>query len=144
TRDVIGVGDDRVARLDRLSLAGSVSAPGGSIALRGFNQYALPSGGVGAFTARWGSASRLRAVCGRDRNRAAPCAKQTFEVTVRHGQVVSESALPGAGAIARDAVVLVGRDAGAQELRRLRPGQHVTVRERLVADDRARLRFAVG
>jgi hypothetical protein len=144
TRDVIGVGYDKVARLDRLSLAGSVATPYGSVTLGGFNQYALPVGGIGAYTAAWGQASRLRTVCGTDDDRAAPCDRDSYEVMVRHGRVVAESAVPGAGPIGRDTVVLVGRDEGARALARLRPGQRVAVRERLAAQDGAALHFAVG
>ncbi|MFE0517023.1 phosphodiester glycosidase family protein, partial [Streptomyces sp. NPDC058964] len=61
TRDVFGVGTDRRARMDRLSLRGSVRTPEGRLPLGGLNQYALPVGSVGAFTARWGNVSRVRA-----------------------------------------------------------------------------------
>lgn len=144
TRDVVGVGEDRVARVERLSLSGSVVTPYGTVPLGGYNQYALPVGGVGVYTAAWGSASRLRAVCGTDGSRSAPCSRVAFEVTVRHGRVVAESAAPGAGAIRGDTVVLVGRERGARELRRLRPGQQVSVRERLTGGSGVPLRFAVG
>nr|WP_202447782.1 phosphodiester glycosidase family protein [Streptomyces sp. SID5468] len=144
TRDVLGVGADRVARLDRLSLSASATTPYGTVRVGGFNQYAVPVGGVGVFTSAWGSASRARAVCGTDSDRAAPCGKDGYEVVVRHGRVVSGSPVPGSGAIGRDTVVLVGRERGAAVLRRLRPGQPVTVRERLVARSGAVPRFAVG
>ncbi|MEU6537311.1 phosphodiester glycosidase family protein [Streptomyces sp. NPDC047000] len=145
TKDVLGVGTDRRARLDRLTLKGSVRAPGMRLPLGGLNQFALPVGSVGAFTSRWGGVSRARAVCGTDTDRAAPCSTDTYEVTVRHGRVVSASAAPGSGAIARGTTVLVGREAGARKLRRLFTGEHVTVRQRLVASaSRGAYRFAVG
>lgn len=75
TEDVLGVGTDHRARLDRLTLAGSVATPAGSLPLKGLNQYALPENSVGAYTSAWGSASRGRAVCGTDTSRgrgAAP------------------------------------------------------------------------
>ncbi len=144
TRDVIGVGADGVARLDRLSLSGSVSFAGQTIPLGGFNQYAVPVGGVGAFSSRWGSADRGRAVCGTDSRRAAPCTDETYEVTVRQGRVSSVSQAPGAGNIARDTVVLVGREGGARALRRLRVGDDVRVSERLTGTGHDALRFAVG
>jgi hypothetical protein len=144
TRDVIGVGYDKRARLDELSLAGTVRTASGSFDLQGFNQYAVPVGGVGAFTQKWGEVSRQRAVCGTDTVRAAACSTDTYEVTVRNGRVLSRSATIGAGAIARDTVVLVGREAGADRLRALRPGQKVRVSERLKAAGGKRLQFAVG
>ncbi|MFJ3234241.1 phosphodiester glycosidase family protein [Streptomyces sp. NPDC086787] len=145
TTDVFGVGVDRRARLDRLSLLGSVVTAGRRRPLGGLNQYALPVGSVGAFTSRWGDASRVRATCGTDNARAAPCSRDTYEVTVRHGRVVSASGTPGSGPIARGTTVLLGREAGARWLRRLVPGQRVTVRSRLVPSaSRIAYRFALG
>lgn len=145
TEDVLAIGTDRVARLDRLRLSGSVAFAEETVPLRGLNQYALPVGGVGAYTADWGSASRLRAACGDDLRRAAPCSEDTYEVTVRQGRVVSTGERPGRGAIPPGTVVLVGREAGAEALRLLEPGDAVDVRQRLVASAYGgTYRFAVG
>ncbi|AOR37517.1 hypothetical protein BFF78_35660 [Streptomyces fodineus] len=133
TRDVFGVGTDRRARLDRLSLAGTVTTPDGSIPLKGLNQYALAQNSVGAFTSAWGSASRMRAVCGTDTQRSAPCSGDTYEVKVQDGRVVSVSGSPGSGSIPAGTTVLVGREAGAQRLRKLSLGDAVSVTHRLVA-----------
>lgn len=133
-KDVIGVGTDSVARIDRLSMSGSVATPHGTLELRGLNQYALPEGGIGAYTSRWGRTSRYRAVCGTDRRRADSCSTDTYEVRVTHGRVTSVSQTPGGGgAIPRDTVILVGREAGAQALRRLRVGEAVHVTHQLTA-----------
>ncbi|MGW6735330.1 phosphodiester glycosidase family protein [Streptomyces sp. NPDC055013] len=145
TEDVFGLGVDRRARLDGLSLDGSIRTPEGRLPLRGFNQYALPVGSIGAFTAKWGSVSRVRATCGTDTDRAAPCSADTYEVTVRRGRVVSTADTPGSGPIAPDTTVLVGREAGAQQLRKFFAGERVTVRHRLVAaKSRVPFRFALG
>lgn len=145
TEDVFGVGMDRRARLDDLSLAGSIRTPEGRLPLRGLNQYALPVGSVGAFTSKWGSVSRVRATCGTDTDRAAPCSTDTYEVTVRRGRVVSTADTPGSGPIAPDTTVLVGRESGAQQLRKLSAGERVKVRHRLVASaSRVPYRFALG
>ncbi|MER6068210.1 phosphodiester glycosidase family protein [Streptomyces sp. NPDC001817] len=133
TQDVFGVGTDRRARLDRLSLAGSVGTPDGTFPLKGLNQYALPENSVGAFTARWGSASRMRAVCGTDTQRSAPCSTDTYEVRVQDGRVVSASDTPGGGTIPSGTTVLVGREEGAQRLRKLSVGDAVSVTHSLVA-----------
>ncbi|MCC5474219.1 phosphodiester glycosidase family protein [Streptomyces sp. NPDC059680] len=133
TQDVFGVGTDRRARLDRLSLVGNVNTPEGSYPLRGLNQYALPENSVGAFTALWGSASRMRAVCGTDTQRSAPCSTDTYEVRVEGGRVVSASDTPGSGSIPAGTTVLVGREEGAQRLRKLSVGDAVTVTHSLVA-----------
>lgn len=145
TEDVLGVGDDRLARLDRLALEGAVDTAEGKLPLRGLNQYALPEGSVGAYTADWGSVSRARAVCGTDTDRAAPCSTDTYEVTVRDGQVVSSADSPGSGPIAAGTTVLVGREAGAQQLRKLSAGEEVSVEHRLVAaGSRVAYSFAIG
>ncbi len=145
TRDVLGVGFDGRARLDRLTLDGSVSLPAGQLELGGLNQYALPVGSVGLFTPAWGAASRVRATCGTDTDRGAPCSEDTHEVTVRQGRVVAVAGSPGGGQIAEGDQVLVGREAGARALRALSVGDRVAVRHRLLADRaRAPFRFAVG
>ena len=145
TEDVFGVGTDRRARLDDLTLDGSVRTPQGLLPLGGLNQYALPVGSVGAFTSDWGNVSRVRATCGTDTDRAAPCSTDTYEVTVRAGHVVAAAGTPGHGPIAANTTVLVGREAGAQELRKLAVGSTVKVRHRLVAaSSRVPYRFALG
>lgn len=145
TRAVLGVGTDRKARLDNLALSGTVGTPSGRFTLGGLNQYALPVGSIGAFTPVWGSVSRARAVCGTDTDRGAPCSTDTYEVTVRRGKVVRMSDSPGGGAIVADTTVLVGREAGAQQLRKLWVGAQVTVKHRLVAaTSRVPYRFALG
>ncbi len=139
------MGTDRKARLDSLALSGTVGTPSGRFALGGLNQYALPVGSVGAFTPVWGSVSRARAVCGTDIDRGAPCSTDTYEVTVRRGKVVRMSDSPGGGAIVADTTVLLGREAGAQQLRKLWVGAKVTVKHRLVAAaSRVPYRFALG
>ncbi|MDQ1021339.1 phosphodiester glycosidase family protein [Streptomyces afghaniensis] len=145
TEYVFGVGTDKVARLDRLALDGSVRADEAQLALGGLNQYALPVGSVGAFTSEWGSVSRVRATCGTDTDRAAPCSTDTYEVTVRDGKVVSAADTPGSGPIAAGTTVLVGREVGAQQLRKLSTGEAVEVEYRLVAaGDGAAYRLALG
>ncbi|MFR9792519.1 phosphodiester glycosidase family protein [Streptomyces sp. MB22_4] len=145
TEDVLGVGTDRRARMDRLSLTGSVRTPEGELPLKGLNQYALAENSVGAYTSRWGSASRERAVCGTDTNRGAGCGSDTYEVRVRGGRVVSVANTPGSGAIPADTTVLVGREKGARELRRLAVGDAVSVTHALVAAaSRVAYAFALG
>ncbi|MER6675509.1 phosphodiester glycosidase family protein [Streptomyces sp. NPDC000983] len=145
TEDVLGMGVDRRARLDGMTLAGSVRTATGKLELGGLNQYALPENSVGAFTSDWGSVSRGRAVCGTDTDRGAPCSTDTHEVTIRDGRVVASADTPGSGAITSGTTVLVGREAGAQQLRKLDPGRQVQVRHRLVAaTSKVAYRFAVG
>ncbi|MFJ3776193.1 phosphodiester glycosidase family protein [Streptomyces sp. NPDC090075] len=145
TTDVLGVGVDRRARLDRLTLVGTVRTPEGNLALRGLNQYALAQDSIGAYTPAWGTVSRKRATCGSDTSRAAGCSTDTYEVRIRDGRVVATSATPGSGAIAAGTTVLLGREAGADKLRTLTKGERVRVRKWMVASaSRIPYRFAVG
>jgi hypothetical protein len=144
TQDVIAVDTDNVARLERLTLSGAVSTPDGKYPLRGLNQYALPVNGIGAFTSYWGSASRARAVCGTDYQRHHGCTDRTFEVTVRDDEVTSTHDSPGYGPIRPGTIVLVGREQGAEQLHRLRPGDRVHVTSGLTSADHVPLHFAAG
>ncbi|MFC8124116.1 phosphodiester glycosidase family protein [Streptomyces sp. NPDC057302] len=145
TEAVLGVGFDNRARLDSLRLDGEVRIGKTRLPLRGLNQYALPVGSVGAFTSDWGRTSRVRSTCGTDTNRGAPCSTDTHEVTVRGGRVVESAGTPGSGPVASGSTVLVGREAGAQELRKLSVGDRVHVRHGLVAaQSRVPFRFALG
>nr|WP_184349669.1 phosphodiester glycosidase family protein [Streptomyces olivoverticillatus] len=144
TEDVFAVGTDKVARLDRLALEGSVQTEDGELPLNGLNQYALPVDGIGAFTSAWGKTSRRRATCGTDRDRGAPCSDETYELTVRRGRVASVAGRPGRGGIAAGSVVLVGREEGARQLRKLGVGDRVDVEPRLVGRRSGALRFAIG
>ncbi|MDY0811761.1 phosphodiester glycosidase family protein [Kitasatospora purpeofusca] len=142
--DVLGVGLDGRARTGRLALDGRIRTPDGVRELGGLNQYALPVGSVGAFTARWGQVSRARAACGSDERRADPCTTDTYEVTVREGHVVAVSDTPGSGAVPSGDTVLLGREAGARYLRELTPGAPVDVDYRLDAGDTPPFAFALG
>ncbi|MEU5642741.1 phosphodiester glycosidase family protein [Streptomyces milbemycinicus] len=145
TEDVIGVGTDRIARVGRLTLRGTVTAEGrGTRPLRGLNQYALAVDGIGAYTSDWGSASRVRATCGVDTARSAPCSAETFEVTVREGRVAERAGTPGKGPIEADSFVLVGREAGARALRELRVGDPVRFDYGLRETHGPRFAFALG
>lgn len=145
TEAVLGVGTDRRARMDNLRLAGEVRTGKTRLPLGGLNQYALPVGSVGAFTGDWGSTSRVRSTCGTDTSRGAPCSTDTHEVTVRRGRVVDTAGTPGSGPVAYGTTVLVGREAGAQQLRKFSVGDRVDVRHRLVAaSSRTPFRFALG
>ncbi|WP_329214557.1 phosphodiester glycosidase family protein [Streptomyces sp. NBC_01485] len=144
TKAVVGVGTDGRARLDSLSLNGTFATVGRRLPLGGVNQYALAENSVGAFTSDWGGVSRKRATCGTDTERAAACGTSTYEVTLRKGKVVSTSATPGSGVIAAGTTVLVGREAGAQRLKKLVKGQPVVVRYGLTSASKSAYGFAVG
>ncbi|MET9361778.1 phosphodiester glycosidase family protein [Streptomyces sp. NPDC006632] len=142
--DVIGVGVDGRARTGRLTLHGRLRTPHATLPVRGLNQYALPEGAIGLFTSQWGSASRARAVCGTDHDRAAPCTHDVFELTIRHGRVQHAGSTPGDGPIPPGSVVVLGREGGAEALRSLVPGTRVDVRYRLASTSPVPFAFALG
>jgi hypothetical protein len=141
--DVIGVGTDRIGRLDRMSLSAQVKDGATTLILRGLNQYAIPVGGIGVFTHAWGSVSRKRAACGTDTLRTAPCSTDTAEVTIKNGVVTSVHDTIGSGPIAPGTSVLLGREQGADRLRAtFHRGGKAQVGFHLAGQDR--YRFAVG
>jgi hypothetical protein len=141
---VFGVGIDGVARTARLTLRGRIWTPQGMLSLGGLNQYALPEGSIGAFNSQWGTASRARAACGTDEDRAAPCTRDTREVLVSDRLVAAASDTLGAGPIPPEHVVLVGREAGADKLRMLPPGIPVSVDYTLASTSTVPFAFALG
>jgi Phosphodiester glycosidase len=143
TRDVIGVGQDGRARLGTLTFSGTASATGTQIALTGLNQFALAQNSVGVFTSDWGTVSRQRAVCGSDTQRADPCTTDVAEVLVHDGRVAAVTNAAGAGAIAPGDTVLLGRETGADQLRKLPIGNPITVHYSLDGQG-VPFQFAVG
>jgi len=137
-----GVGADGLGRLGRTLLDGVVELPGGDTVLGALNQSSLSAGEVGLYTPVWGEA---------DRSRVTQSSTNVREVVVRGGTVVSSAPSVSVRAIPRDGFVLVGRDAGADALAGLAPGDEVSVRyrprtEALTAGDPAppAFRFGVG
>ena len=142
--DVLAVGTDRVATIARLHLTGTAGFRQTDVPLRGLNQYALPVGGIGVFTSAWGGVSRKRATCGSDTARSAPCTTDAAEVAVRRGVVIKVGGVDSSGRIPRGTTVLVGRERGADTLRKLRPGDSVKISYTLTQDVPTPLRFAIG
>ena len=61
---VIGIDTQGVGRIGRVLFSGSVRFAGREVPLAGLNLYAVPVGGVAAFTPAWGGRTRARTVCG--------------------------------------------------------------------------------
>ncbi|PSL04662.1 calcineurin-like phosphoesterase family protein [Haloactinopolyspora alba] len=113
------VSEDGSVRMARVFLEGEIAVGDGTtLDLAGVNTFRIPAGGIGVYTSAWGDYTRADAVQG---------AATTAEVVVVDGEVTEVGATPGAGSIADDAVVLVGRGAGAESLLGLEKGQTVDV-----------------
>jgi exopolysaccharide biosynthesis protein len=142
-QNVFAVSMKGVASLDRISLWGRIKTPDDALVLDGLNQSALEVGGIVAFTRVWGAATRKRATCRTSRD--ATCSENTTEVVVRDNVVTEVRKEPGSGAIPKGTFILVGREAGADELRKkLQPGEQVTMRSKLSPQLGGPLEFAIG
>ncbi|MFF4232001.1 phosphodiester glycosidase family protein [Streptomyces sp. NPDC001820] len=131
----VGIGPGSAGRVLQLYFDGTLTLPSGPHPLTAYNAANVPAGGIGAYTAAWGSADRALTV-----DAATPVA----EALVRDGRVVAVTARPGTGPIAPDTTVLVGREAGAGLLAALRPGDPVTLEYRPRSDSGPVPRTAVG
>ncbi|GIF50118.1 calcineurin-like phosphoesterase family protein [Asanoa ferruginea] len=132
--DGVAIGPDGVGRVVQFYFDGSAALPGGPVTLTQFNNL-VQAGGVGVFTALWGDYDRARAVAG---------AARVTEVALVDGRVATVGAAAGRGPVPAGTTILLGRDAGADALAGLRPGDPVEVTYRAKpADDRA-VTAAVG
>lgn len=130
-------GVNRAALVSAADRAGAAVVP-----LNGLNQYGFARNQIGVFTPEWGTVSRARAACGSEVARRDPCASNVTEVIVRNKRVVSVSPAIGAGQLPAGTIALVGREQGADLLRRLRPGDVLQAGWR--ANTSAPYRWAVG
>lgn len=142
--DGFGITWDGRGVLTDLRISGKAVGATGSFELDALNQYAITVDGIGVFDHHWGPVSRDRAVCGTDTNRNGPCSENVTEVHVTNGRVSQVSDAPGSGQIARDTVVLLGRDAGATRLSELSEGDRLRVHYGLNEERGAWLRTAIG
>ncbi|MEV3933385.1 phosphodiester glycosidase family protein [Streptomyces sp. NPDC049944] len=131
----VGIGPENAGRVLEVYFEGTLTLPSGDHPLAAYNAANVPVQGVGAYTSAWGSADRELTV-----DSAGPLA----EAAVRDGKVVSVSDTPGAGPVPEDTVVLVGREAGADLLGALTPGDPVGIAYRARTDTGAVPRTAVG
>ncbi|MER7460898.1 phosphodiester glycosidase family protein [Micromonospora sp. NPDC126480] len=132
--NAVAVTTEGIGRVVEVHFDGTATLPSGPVPLTQFNNMVQP-GGIGVFTALWGSYTRERPVTG---------ATRVTEVAVVDGRVASVEAAAGSGPIPAGTTILLGRDAGADALAGLRPGDPVTVAYRPRAADGGNLEAAVG
>lgn len=147
--EVIGVTRNRTGVVGRVGLMATMTAPevftdvpGGVVNLDALNAYGLYRNNIEVFTPDWGTTPRDRAACGDQSGRTKPCTTNVAEVIVQNSTVVSVSDTLGEGQLPKHAVALVGREAGADRLRQLKPGDTVDVAWQ--AAPSAEFRWAVG
>ncbi|MGN9920640.1 phosphodiester glycosidase family protein [Micromonospora palomenae] len=125
---------DGLGRVVQVHFDGTATLPAGPVTLTQFNNM-VQANGVGVFTALWGSYPRRRAVDG---------AARVTEVAVRDGRVATVGTAAGEGPIPAGTTVLLGRDAGADALAALRPGDPIDLTWKPKPSEGGDLRAAVG
>jgi hypothetical protein len=134
---VVGIGPDSAGRILDLYFEGTLTLPGGTTTeLDSYNAADIPADGIGLYTPQWGAGDRALPVAGD---------ADVTEVTVEDGEVTAVSEKPGADPIPADAVVLLGRGAGARALAPLAAGDDVAMEYAPVTGDGGAVpRTAVG
>ncbi|WP_199191709.1 phosphodiester glycosidase family protein [Amycolatopsis sp. CA-126428] len=106
------------AQLASIFLEATVTLPGGTVPATNFNSPVLGADAIGVYTPLWGASGRRTSVAGAARVR---------EIEVRDGVVTQVRTAPADGPIAAGTTVLLAREAGADALAALRPGDAVGV-----------------
>jgi hypothetical protein len=132
--NAVGITAEGVGRIIQVHFDGTATLPGGPVTLTQFNNL-VQANGIGVFTALWGSYPRARAVSG---------ASRVTEVTLVDGRVSAVAHEAGSGPIPAGTTILLGRDAGADALATLQPGDPVTVSYRPKPSDGSTLHAAIG
>ncbi|MGC5021643.1 phosphodiester glycosidase family protein [Micromonospora sp. DT47] len=125
---------DGLGRVIQVNFDGTATLPAGPVLLTQFNNM-IQANGTGVFTPLWGSYPRQRAVAG---------ASRVTEVVVRDGRVATVTGAAGEGPIPAGTTVLLGREAGADALAALRPGDPVDLAWKPKPSDGSTLHAAVG
>jgi exopolysaccharide biosynthesis protein len=133
--NAVGVTAEGVGRVVEVHFDGTATLPDGTrVTLTQFNNI-VQAGGVGAFTALWGTYDRKRAVEG---------ASRVTEVVLSGGAVAEVRGAAGSGPIAAGTTILLGREAGADALAALKVGDAVDVAYAPKSSDGSQLHAAVG
>jgi 3',5'-cyclic AMP phosphodiesterase CpdA len=134
----VGVTKDGIGRLVDLTLQATANLNGVEkpvVTLNAASSGGVPAGSIVAYTSAWGSQIR-----GRSFNGVANVA----EVLVQDGKVVQVNGATGSGAIPDGAFYLVGRDAGADAIKALKPGDPVTLTYGLKDEAARQMQWAIG
>ncbi len=130
-----GVTVNGIGQLADILLEGSIGFNGEVHPLSSFNQYSIPTNGIGLYTSLWGSASRNGAVSG---------SKSIHEIIVKDGKVIASNESILNGAILENQLVLIGRENGAAILKQLNVGDDVSIQYSPKVVDGEPFKFAIG
>lgn len=131
----VGFDADGVGRVLEVLFEGTATLPTGPVPLDRLNSPLLGKDEVQAFTSLWG---------GYPRSRAVQDVADVVEVMIKNGLVTAVDDQAGTGRIPADTTILLGREAGADALRALRPGDRVDVAYRPKPSDGKPVRTAIG
>ncbi|MEV7094111.1 phosphodiester glycosidase family protein [Amycolatopsis sp. NPDC051045] len=109
----VSITEEGKARLASVFLEASVTLPGGTVKATNFNSPVLGTDAIGVYTPLWGASGRGTSVAGASRVR---------EVELRDGVVTQVRTAPADGPIAAGTTLLLAREAGADALAVLKPG----------------------
>ncbi len=134
----VGVTKDGIGRLVDLTLQATATLDGTEksvVTLNAASSGGIPAGGIIAYTSAWGSQTRGRSVAG---------VADVAEALVQDGNVVDVHTAAGSGPIPDGAFYLVGRDAGADAIKGLEPGDPVTLTYGLKDEAARQMQWAIG
>jgi len=134
----VGVSKTGIGQLVDLTLQATATLNGSDtpiLSLNAADAAGVPQNGMIAYTSLWGSATRARGVAG---------ASNVAEALVQGDKVVQVNGAVGAGAIPAGAFYLVGREAAADAIKALKPGDPVTLSYGLKDPAAQQLQWALG
>ncbi|HEY6891151.1 MAG TPA: phosphodiester glycosidase family protein [Solirubrobacter sp.] len=134
----VGVSKSGLGQLVDLTLQASADLNGTVkpiLTLNAASSGGVPAGSIIAYTSAWGSQIRSRSVAG---------VANVAEVLVQDDKVVEVHNSAGTGAIPDGAYYLVGRDAGADAIKALKPGDPVKLTYGLKDSATQQMQWAIG
>ncbi|HST38665.1 MAG TPA: phosphodiester glycosidase family protein [Conexibacter sp.] len=137
TAPAVGVTRAGIGQIVNTALDAKATVKGSEVAVAALNTAGgIPADSYAAYTSKWGTYSRARGFSG---------VTNVAEALVQNGRVVAVNATAlGSGEIPADGFYLVGRDAAAEAIRALVPGDDVTLAYGLADEVSRQLQFAVG
>nr|WP_042196949.1 phosphodiester glycosidase family protein [Kibdelosporangium sp. MJ126-NF4]CEL22648.1 FIG00814300: hypothetical protein [Kibdelosporangium sp. MJ126-NF4]CTQ89789.1 FIG00814300: hypothetical protein [Kibdelosporangium sp. MJ126-NF4] len=131
----VGIDAAGIGRVMEVFFDGTLTTPGGTTKLTQLNSARIDAGGIGVFNPVWGTYSRDRGTQG---------AAKVAEVIVQNDTVTQVRPTPGADPLPANGYALVGREAGADRLAALKPGDKVTVQYSSRTSDGSKPKALIG
>ncbi|WP_045520534.1 phosphodiester glycosidase family protein [Neobacillus niacini] len=130
-----GITKEGIGQLASVLLDGSVTFHGSKHSLSALNQSSISANGIGAYTSLWGTGSRTGVANG---------SQLVQEVMVENGKVVEVGSSITNRSISENALILIGREAGANTLGHLKVGDEVSIEYAPKVTNVQPFQFAIG